>query len=76
MNEHLLLVEDEDAIADVMQLHLTEAGYSVQRESDGARAMRVIDAQQFDLVLLDLMLPAPTVGTFAAIYALGATTYH
>jgi len=57
MNEHLLLVEDEDAIADVMQLHLTEAGYSVQRESDGARAMRVIDAQQFDLVLLDLMLP-------------------
>jgi DNA-binding response OmpR family regulator len=57
MNEHLLLVEDDDAIAEVVQLHLAGAGYAVQRVSDGRHAMRVIDEQRLDLLLLDLMLP-------------------
>ena len=57
MNEHLLLVEDDDAIADVVQVHLGAAGYSVQRVADGRLAMRVIDERRFDLLLLDLMLP-------------------
>jgi DNA-binding response OmpR family regulator len=57
MNEHLLLVEDDDAIADVVQVHLGGAGYSVQRVADGRLAMRVIDERRFDLLLLDLMLP-------------------
>lgn len=57
MKKQLLLVEDDDAIADVVQLNLVEAGFEVRRESDGAAAMRRIEAQRFDLVLLDLMLP-------------------
>ncbi|HUG25660.1 response regulator transcription factor [Piscinibacter sp.] len=57
MNEHLLLVEDDDAIADVVQTHLVGAGYAVQRVADGRLAMRVIDERRFDLLLLDLMLP-------------------
>ena len=57
MSKELLLVEDDDEIADVVRLHLTEAGYSVRRESDGIRAMEAIDECRFDLVLLDLMLP-------------------
>ena len=57
MNQHLLLVEDDDAIADVLRLHLEQAGYRLHREADGALAMAAIDRQRWDLVLLDLMLP-------------------
>ena len=57
MNEHLLLVEDDDAIAGALRLHLEEAGYRLHRESDGREAMAAIDRERWDLVLLDLMLP-------------------
>ena len=57
MNEHLLLVEDDDAIAVALRLHLEDAGYRLHREADGRHAMSAIDRQRFDLVLLDLMLP-------------------
>ncbi|MBL8351891.1 MAG: response regulator transcription factor [Burkholderiaceae bacterium] len=54
---HLLLVEDDDAIADALRLHLEQAGYRLHREADGRLAMAAIDRQRWDLVLLDLMLP-------------------
>jgi DNA-binding response OmpR family regulator len=57
MNQELLLVEDDDAIAEVLRLHLEDAGYRMHRVSDGIRAMAAIDARAWDLVLLDLMLP-------------------
>jgi DNA-binding response OmpR family regulator len=57
MNQHLLLVEDDDAIADALRLHLEQAGYRLHREADGRLAMAAIDRQRWDLVLLDLMLP-------------------
>ncbi len=57
MNQQLLLVEDDDAIAVALRLHLEEAGYRLHREADGRHAMAAIDRQRWDLVLLDLMLP-------------------
>jgi DNA-binding response OmpR family regulator len=57
MKPALLLVEDDDAIAEVVTLHLRESGHEVRRESDGHAAMHAVTAQRFDLVLLDLMLP-------------------
>jgi DNA-binding response OmpR family regulator len=57
VNGQLLLVEDDPAIADMVQLHLGEAGFAVHRESDGRGAMRAIDRRAWDLVLLDLTLP-------------------
>ena len=57
MKPKLLLVEDDDAIADALRLHLEQAGYHLHREADGSDAMRAIDRQRWDLVLLDLMLP-------------------
>jgi DNA-binding response OmpR family regulator len=54
---HLLLVEDDDAIADALRLHLEQAGYRLHREADGRQAMAAIDRQRWELVLLDLMLP-------------------
>lgn len=58
MTKQILLVEDDDAIASALRIHLEEAGYTLHRESDGLRAMDAIDRQRWDLVLLDLMLPS------------------
>ncbi|CAN5178204.1 response regulator transcription factor [soil metagenome] len=57
MSQNLLLVEDDDAIADLLLQQFQLAGYEVRREADGRQAMLALDAQVFDLVLLDLMLP-------------------
>lgn len=57
MNEQLLLVEDDDAIAEALQAHLVGAGYRLHRESDGLAAIAAIDRTNWDLVILDLMLP-------------------
>ncbi len=57
MNEQLLLVEDDDAIASALRMHLEEAGFRLHREADGRLAMATIARQRFDLVLLDVMLP-------------------
>ena len=57
MNEQLLLVEDDDAIADALRIHLEQAGYRLHREADGLRAIGAIDRQRWDLVLLDLTMP-------------------
>lgn len=57
MGAQLLLVEDDDAVADVVTLHMVQAGCSVHREADGRRAMQAIDRVRWDLLLLDLMLP-------------------
>lgn len=53
----LLLVEDDDAIAEVVVLHLREAGFEIRRECDGNAAIQAVTSIRFDLVLLDLMLP-------------------
>jgi DNA-binding response OmpR family regulator len=57
MTQSILLVEDDDAIADLVHQQLQEAGYQVQRVADGLLAMRAIEMKRYDLVLLDLMLP-------------------
>ncbi len=57
MGSRVLLVEDDAAVADVVALHLRGAGYQVEHASDGPLALRRIDSESWDLVLLDLMLP-------------------
>jgi DNA-binding response OmpR family regulator len=57
MHEHVLLVEDDDAIADALRLHLEQAGFALQHERDGLAALATIARRRWDLVLLDLMLP-------------------
>lgn len=57
MSKDVLVVEDDDAIADALAVHLTQAGFSPCREADGVAAMTAIDRRRWDLVLLDLMLP-------------------
>ena len=53
----VLLVEDDGDLADLLGLHLREAGYAVEAVADGALALQRALADPFDLVVLDLMLP-------------------
>ena len=54
---HILVVEDEPDLAELARLHLEDAGYDVSLCHDGAEAVGVLEAEPFDLVVLDLMLP-------------------
>lgn len=53
----ILVVEDEPDIADFVVVGLTEAGYAVDHVADGEAALDILGAGQFDVVLLDVMLP-------------------
>jgi DNA-binding response OmpR family regulator len=57
VNESVLLVEDDAAIAAALCLHLEPAGFRVQHERDGLAGLAAIAQRRWDLVLLDLMLP-------------------
>lgn len=54
---HLLVVEDERRIARVLELELTHEGYSVTIFHNGFDAWEALQLEQFDLLLLDVMLP-------------------
>ena len=53
----VLLVEDEASIADFVSRGLSEQGYAVDVASDGDEALQWTDVAEFDLIILDVMLP-------------------
>lgn len=53
----ILVVEDEPRLSDLLRRYLEREGHAVTVVMDGAAALAVIDAEAFDLVVLDLMLP-------------------
>jgi two-component system response regulator RegX3 len=53
----ILVVEDEESLADSVRYNLEREGYSVSVASDGRRALERFRADQPSLVILDLMLP-------------------
>jgi DNA-binding response OmpR family regulator len=54
---HILIVEDDFDIADLLRRYLTRAGHVTDALSDGAEALAFIRSRVPDLVVLDLMLP-------------------
>ena len=54
---HILVVDDEKAIVDLVVLNLEMSGYECDFALDGEDAVRKIDAGAYDLILLDIMLP-------------------
>ncbi|MDP9072463.1 MAG: response regulator transcription factor [Actinomycetota bacterium] len=58
MSERLLLVEDDDSLRESVSLLCERAGWSVECEADGEKAIERFMTGHFDLVLLDLMLPS------------------
>jgi len=53
----ILVVEDESAIRELLQLHLSLAGFDIEEIGDGAAALERTRSDRFDLIVLDLMLP-------------------
>ena len=53
----ILIVEDEKAISDLIRINLSMAGYSCTTAYDGKEAADLLENRNFDLVLLDVMLP-------------------
>lgn len=53
----VLLVEDEELIGEMVRLNLQEEGYEVHWVKDGESVLDLVEAQRFDLILLDIMLP-------------------
>jgi len=53
----ILIVEDEEAIADMVKLCLTKNGYLCETANDGTCAAQKIEEKRYDLILLDVMLP-------------------
>ena len=54
---HLLVIEDERAMCDTIVRSLRRAAYSVDYCYDGEKALKLLAAERYDLVLLDLNLP-------------------
>lgn len=54
---HVLIIEDEEHISELIKYNLESAGYKVSAAYDGEEGLKAIFAQKPDLVILDLMLP-------------------
>ncbi len=57
MEKSILIVEDEEKIARFIELELTHEGYVTQKASDGRDGLKKALDGQFDLMILDVMLP-------------------
>ena len=55
--QNILVVEDDMDIQELLREFLREAGYSVSVAGDGVEAMDYFSKNQYDLILLDIMLP-------------------
>ncbi|MGF3104622.1 vancomycin resistance response regulator transcription factor, VanR-F/VanR-M family [Rossellomorea sp. DUT-2] len=53
----ILVADDEEEIADLIAIHLEKEGYHVTKASDGEEAVRVVETQVIDLLILDIMMP-------------------
>jgi len=56
--DKILLVEDEEKLARMVELELQYEGYEVAKASDGRTGLELAQSGEYDLVLLDIMLPA------------------
>ncbi len=57
MDKKILIIEDEQAIQKILIEPLTFEGYQVTAASDGLEGINKFHEQDFDLILLDIMLP-------------------
>lgn len=57
MGYKILVADDEKEIRDVLQLYMEKDGYEVIMAENGTEAMNLFQAQEVDLVVLDIMMP-------------------
>ena len=69
MSERILLVEDEEKLARMIELELNYEGYEVEKALDGRRGLELALTGGFDLILLDLMLPGITGEELVSVFS-------
>lgn len=57
MNDHILIVEDDKDIVELLSLYLTSNGFRVSTASNGLDALQIVDAEDISLALVDIMMP-------------------
>ena len=57
MSKRILIVEDEESIADLERDYLELSGFQVEVANDGETGLNKAMKEEFDLIILDLMLP-------------------
>jgi len=57
---HLLIVDDDERIRDLLKKFLVRNGYCVTVARDAAHARRLLSGLQFDLIVMDVMMPGET----------------
>ena len=57
MNELILIVEDEEDVAELLRYNLKKQGYRTVVAYDGEQALQAVQYGNPDLILLDIMLP-------------------
>ncbi|MBV8658592.1 MAG: response regulator transcription factor [Burkholderiales bacterium] len=57
MSERILLVEDDDRLAEMLVEYLGQSAFRVVRSASGEHALQRLAAEPFDALILDLMLP-------------------
>ncbi|MBE5107212.1 response regulator transcription factor [Bacillus thuringiensis] len=53
----ILIADDEVEITELIGIHLEKEGYYVVKATDGEEAIRIVQSQSIDLVVLDIMMP-------------------
>ena len=53
----VLVIEDDNEIADLVAIHLRDLSYALDRAEDGLEGLAMAESGNYDLVILDLMLP-------------------
>jgi two-component system phosphate regulon response regulator OmpR len=57
MQAHLLIVDDDERIRSLLQKYLVRQGFWVSSARDGAHARRLLEGLDFDLIVMDVMMP-------------------
>ena len=57
MTDRILLIEDNDRLAEMVRDYLAQAGFRVARAADGGAGLAMHAREAFDAIILDLMLP-------------------
>lgn len=57
MKINILIVEDDEAISNLIKINLNMAGYGSKQIFDGLEAYNLLKEEAFDLILMDIMLP-------------------
>ena len=55
--QRILLADDEPRLLHVVGLYLSMEGFEVSEASDGSEAITMLETEQFDLAILDVMMP-------------------